>query len=80
MALTNTDRKEIERISRKEIKDFLNKPAFVKEVASIIEKELKSNRKNRQEIIDITSKVLLELYKTFWLRRSLWQNEIKRVN
>ena len=80
MALTNTDKKEIERIARKEIKDFLNKPMFVKEVASIIEKELKSNRKNRQEIIDITSKVLLELYKTFWFRRSLWMNELKRVN
>lgn len=80
MALTNTDKKEIERIARKEMKDFLNKPAFVKEVASIIEKELKSSRKNRQEIVDITSKVLLELYKTFWFRRTLWQNEIKRVN
>ena len=80
MALTNTDKKEIERIARKEIKEFINKPMFVKEVASIIEKELKSNRKNRQEIIDITSKVLLELYKTFWFRRSLWMNELKRVN
>ena len=79
MALTNTDKKEIERIARKEIKDFLDKPAFVKEVSSIIEKELKGNRKTRQEIVDITSKVLLELYKTFWFRRSMWQSEIKRV-
>jgi hypothetical protein len=80
MALTNTDKKEIERIARKEIKDFLDKPAFVKEVSTIIEKELKTNRKNRKEVVDITAKVLLELYKTFWFRRTLWMNELKRVN
>ena len=80
MALTNTDKKEIERIARKEIKDFLDKPMFVKEVAAIVKKELKTNRNVRGEVVDITSRVLLELYKTFWFRRSLWQSEIKRVN
>ena len=73
MALTNTDKKEIERIARKEIKDFLDKPMFVKEVAAIVQKELKTNRNVRGEVVDITSRVLLELYKTFWFRRSLWQ-------
>ena len=33
----------------------------------------------RDGTIDIVSKVLLELYKTFWFRRSFWQSEIKRV-
>ncbi len=79
MALTDTDRKEIERIARREIKDFIDKPAFVKEISTIIEKELKSNGKNRQEIVDLTSQVILELYKTFWFRKSLWYNELKRV-
>ena len=32
MALTNTDKKEIERIARKEIKDFLQKTQFQNEV------------------------------------------------
>jgi hypothetical protein len=80
MALTNTDKKEIERIARKEMKEFLNKPAFIKEVASIVQLEMKTNRNVRGEVVDITSKVLLELYKTFWFRRSLWQSELKRVN
>jgi hypothetical protein len=79
MALTDTDKKEIERIARREIKDFIDKPAFVKEISTIIEKELKSNGKNRQEIVDLTSQVILELYKTFWFRKSLWYNELKRV-
>jgi hypothetical protein len=79
MALTDTDRKEIERITRRELKDFMEKPAFVKEISTIIEKELKSNNKNRQEIVDLTSQVILELYKTFWFRKSLWYNELKKV-
>jgi hypothetical protein len=79
MALTNTDKKEIERIARKEIKDFITKPQFKNEIEKIIDNQIKSGRKTRNEIVDIISKVTLELYKTFWFRRSMWQSEIKRV-
>jgi len=40
---------------------------------------MKSGRKTRAEVVDIVSKVTLELYKTFWFRRTMWQGEIKRV-
>ena len=32
MALTNTDKKEVERIARKEMKDFITKPQFKNEI------------------------------------------------
>ena len=79
MALTSTDKNQIGIIVRKEIKDFLSKPQFKHEIESLIDKQIKSGRKTRAEIVDIISKVTLELYKTFWFRRSLWQSEIKRV-
>ena len=79
MALTKTDRDEIARIARKEIKDFMAKPQFKKEVEKVIATEIKKGRNTRAEIVDIVSKVMLELYKTFWFRRSMWQSEIKRV-
>jgi len=79
MALTNTDKKEIERIARKEIKDFVTKPQFKKEIEKLIDVQIKSGRKTRSEIVDIVSKVTLELYKTFWFRRSMWQSELKRI-
>jgi len=79
MALTNTDKKEIERIARKEIKDFLTKPQFKNEIQKVVAQEIKSGSKSRAEIVEIISKVLLELYKAFWFRRSMWQSEIKRV-
>ena len=79
MALTKTDRDEIARIARKEMKDFVAKPVFKNEIKDIIDQQMKSGRKTRAEIVDIISKVTLELYKTFWFRRSMWQSEIKRV-
>ena len=80
MALTKTDRDEIARIARKEMKDFMSKPQFKNEVQKVVTQEIKKGRNTRTEIVDIVSKVMLELYKTFWFRRSMWQQEIKRVN
>ena len=79
MALTKTDRDEIARIARKEMKDFMSKPQFKNEVQKVVTQEIKKGRNTRTEIVDIVSKVMLELYKTFWFTRSMWQSEIKRV-
>jgi len=79
MALTKTDKDEIARIARKEVKDFMAKPQFKTEVQKVVTNEIKKGRNTRTEIVDIVSKVMLELYKTFWFRRSMWQSEIKRV-
>ena len=79
MALTSTDKNEIGVIARKEIKDFMAKPQFKNTINDIIDQQMKSGRKTRSEIVDIISKVTLELYKTFWFRRTMWQSEIKRV-
>tara|TARA_R100001443_G_scaffold106606_2_gene116068 strand:- start:220 stop:462 length:243 start_codon:yes stop_codon:yes gene_type:complete len=80
MALTQTDKDTIARIARKEVKDFMSKPQFKKEIETLINQQVKNDKKTRGEIVDIVSKVTLELYKTFWFRRSMWQQEIKRVN
>lgn len=79
MALTSTDKHQIGVIARKEIKDFMTKPQFKNEIKKLIADEIKKGRNTRSEIVDIISKVTLELYKTFWFRRSMWQSEIKRV-
>jgi len=36
MALTNTDKKEIEVIARREIKNFMSKPQFKNEVQKLV--------------------------------------------
>ena len=84
MALTNTDKKEIERIARKEIKDFLKTASFEKDVIDVVETQLKRknsklSKTHRAEVVDVSTKVLIELYKTFWLRRNFWDSQIKNV-
>lgn len=78
MALTKTDKGEIERLIRKEIKDFIKKPQFTNEMKKMIKFELK-DKKFKGDMIELMSNVLLELYKAFWFRRSFWQSEIKRA-
>jgi len=84
MALTATDKKEIERISRNEIKDFLKKAQFKNTVIDLVGKELaasnsKFSREHKKRVVDISTKVLIELYRTFWLRRSFWEPQLKNV-
>ncbi len=84
MALTNTDKKEIERIARKEIKDFLKTASFEKDVIDVVDTQLKRkntklSKTHRAEVVDVSTKVLIELYKTFWLRRNFWDSQIKNV-
>ena len=84
MALTATDKKEIERITRNELKDFLGSAKFEKDVVDVVEAELKKKngklaKTNRAEMVDVSTKVLIELYRTFWLRRSFWDAQIKNV-
>tara|TARA_R110001599_G_scaffold132154_2_gene308615 strand:+ start:2650 stop:2907 length:258 start_codon:yes stop_codon:yes gene_type:complete len=84
MALNKSDKLEIERISRAEIKDFLKKATFKNTIIDLVEKELNSNsgklaRTHKKKVAAISTKVLVELYKVFWLRRSFWENQIKNV-
>ena len=81
MALSNTDKKDIEVIVRKEIKDFLNSNTiqqFEKKIVDNIQKEI-NNGKIRGDINEIVTKVMKEFYKIMWTRRSFWEPSLKNV-
>ena len=78
MALTNTDVKEIEKIARKEMKDFLETTQAHTIVMKIIQKEIGA-RSVDERIVDLSSKVVVELFKTLWQRKSFWEQPLKRV-
>ena len=44
MALTKTDKDEIARIARKEMKDFMTKPQFKSEVEKVVANEIKKGK------------------------------------
>ena len=78
MAISNEDKKEIERIAKKEIKDFMDSTQAHRIVLKQIQDELGS-RKMDDKIVDLSTKVVVELFKTLWQRKSFWESALKNV-
>lgn len=78
MALSNEDKREIERITRKEIKDFLDTTQAHNQVVKIVQKEL-GTKNIDDKIVDLSTKVVVELFKTLWQRKSFWESALKNV-
>lgn len=78
MALTSTDKNEIEKIIRHEIKIFMKSNQIFDLVSKELKKEL-NNKKYNDNIVDLSSKVVVELFKTMWQRKSFWEGAIKNV-
>lgn len=78
MALTNEDKKDIERIVKKEIKDFMDSTQAHKIVIKVIQDEL-GTKKIDDKIVDLSTKVVVELFKTLWQKKSFWEQSLKSV-
>ena len=80
MAFSSTDKKEIETIVKKEIKDFLDTTQAHNIVIKVIKKELGLGSKEIDDkIVDLSTKVVVELFKTLWQRKSFWETSLKSV-
>jgi hypothetical protein len=69
---------EIIGLIQNELNKFAKSNNIQKIVQTEIEKQFKST-KTKKEMIDISSKVIVELFKTFYLKKSFWENNIKNV-
>jgi hypothetical protein len=78
MALTDQDKREIESITKKEIKDFMDSTQAHKIVVKMIQDEL-GTKKIDDKIVDLSTKVVVELFKTLWQRKSFWESSLKSV-
>ena len=78
MALTSTDKSEIQSIARKEMKAFLDTTQAHNVVIKVIQKELGTTRIN-DKIVDLSTKVVVELFKTLWQRKGFWESSLKNV-
>jgi hypothetical protein len=79
MALSEQDKREIEKITKKEIRDFMNSTQIHKMVVKTIQDEL-GTKKIDDKIIDLSTKVVVELFKTLWQRKSFWEGALKNVS
>jgi len=78
MALSEQDKKQIEKITQKEIRDFMSSTQVHKMVVKTIQDEL-GTKKIDDKIIDLSTKVVVELFKTLWQRKSFWESALKNV-
>ena len=81
MALSNSDKKEIEVMVRKEIKSFLDSNTlkqFEDKMIQTIQKEIQRG-KLQGDVNDIVVKIMREFYKIMWTRRSFWEPSLKSV-
>jgi len=81
MALSNTDKSEIEVLVRKEIKSFLNANTvkqFENNIVDTIRDEVRRG-KIQGDVNELVTKVMKEFYKIMWTRRSFWEPSLKNV-
>jgi hypothetical protein len=78
MPLTSQDKSEIERIARNEMKSFLDTTQAHNIVIKVIQKEL-GTRDINDKIVELSTKVVVELFKTLWQRKSFWEAPLKSV-
>jgi hypothetical protein len=81
MALTATDKKEIETLVRKEIKDFFGSNTmqqYENKLIDVISKELKRG-KLEGDVKDITLRMFREFYQFMWMNRSYWEPRLKNA-
>jgi hypothetical protein len=79
MALTDSDKRELEIMMRKEIKDFFGHNTmrqFEEKLMDNIAKEIKRG-KLEDDIKDIVVRVFREFYNFMWTNRSYWESRIK---
>jgi hypothetical protein len=81
MALTATEKKEIEILVRKEIKDFLGSQTikqFEDKMLSMISKELKRG-KLETDVKELVVKMFREFYQFMWSQRGYWEPRLKNA-
>jgi len=81
MALTSTEKNEIEVMVRKEIKDFFGSSTmqqYENKLIDTISKELKRG-KLEGDVKDITLRMFREFYQFMWMNRSYWEPKLKNA-
>lgn len=78
MALSDSDKAQIQNIVKKEIKNFMDSTQAHRIVVKAIQDEL-GTKKIDDKIVDLSTKVVVELFKTLWTRKSFWETALKNV-
>jgi hypothetical protein len=81
MALTDSDKKQVETMIRKEIKDFVGSNTmkqYDEKLLELIAKEVKRG-KVEGSVKDVVIRVFSEFYQHMWQQRSHWGSRLKNA-
>ena len=81
MALTTTEKNEIEVMIRKEIRNFMDNNTikqFEDKLLDRISKEIKRG-KLEGDVKDITLRMFREFYQFMWMNRSYWEPRLRNA-
>ena len=81
MALSAADKREIETLVRKEIKDFIGSNTlkqFEDKLLDMVIKNMKRG-KTEKEIKDLVIKMFTEFYGMMYQQRSMWQGRLRNA-
>jgi hypothetical protein len=60
----------------KELKIYMDSNEFKAKIEKIIKNKLKDDKDLEDKVVDITRNVLTQLYKTLWVKRGIWRNNL----
>lgn len=60
----------------KEIKIYMASSEFESKVAKIVKDRIKNEKELEDKVVDITRNVLTQLYKTLYIKRASWKNNL----
>ena len=61
----------------KEVKIYMSTVDFNSKIEKIVKDKLKDNKEIEDKVVEITKNVLTQLYKTLWLKKSVWISNLK---
>jgi hypothetical protein len=81
MALSDSDKKQIEVMIRKEIKDFIGSNTmrqYEEKILELVSKEIRRG-KLENDTKDIVIKVFREFYNFMWTQRGYWEPRLRNA-
>lgn len=60
----------------KELKIYMDTNDFKAKVEKIVKDRIKNDKDLEDKVVEITRNVLTQLYKTLWVKRGVWRNNL----
>lgn len=60
----------------KELKIYMDTSEFKAKVEKIVKDRIKNDKDLEDKVVEITRNVLTQLYKTLWVKRGVWRNNL----